>query len=76
MTVVALQNELIHQISEIGDVHLLQSIKDTLSLLKSKSKLSDFQLNRIRESEIQISKGESIEQEQLIIKMQQWLKAQ
>lgn len=74
MTATVLQNELIGRISSIEDINLLQSIKENIDLSKSNLKLSDFQLNRIKESEKQLANGQYIEQDALILKMQQWLK--
>jgi len=74
MTTIELKKQLIHRISEIDDESFLQAIK---TILDSKTQsqvltLTEAQRQEINESQMQMEKGEFIEQADLDQKFNQW----
>lgn len=73
MTTIALKKYLISKINLLEDDSVLSEIKEIVDKNEIVYQLSDYHLNRIEESRKQIEEGDFLTQEEMDIKVAEWL---
>jgi hypothetical protein len=74
MTVAALQKRVKKNISWVEDKLVLEKINQLIDETSKVYVLSDYQVKRVEESRKQIERGEFYTQEEMDIKVEEWLK--
>ena len=74
MTTIALKKYLISKINLLEDDSILGEIKKIVDKNENVYQLSDYHLNRLEESRVQIETGDFYTQEEIDLQVEKWLK--
>lgn len=74
MTTIALKKYLVSKINLLDDNSVLDEIKEIVEKNEKVYKLSDYQLDRLAKSREQFTNGEFYTQEQVDLRIEEWLK--